>query len=202
MVTNNSCSFVHPWQKISVAANTRIFTNDWCSLVYLWHLINSICIFALSCGTNQHELVTAQQIWEGVKAGDVTALQELYQLYHQDLFSYGKKMTKDEQLVEDALQETFIAIWKYRLTAQAPAAVKQYVLKVFRNQLLRLFRERSTTIYTGESLNFSFEVSFDQKIIEGEDTRKLSADINKALQQLTSRQREIIYYRFNENLTC
>jgi RNA polymerase sigma factor (sigma-70 family) len=146
-------------------------------------------------------LVTAQQIWEGIKAGDVNALKELYQLYHQDLFSYGKKMTKDEQLVEDALQETFIALWKYRFTARAPAAVKQYVLKVFRNQLLRLFRERSTTVYTGESLNFSFEVSFDQKMIEGEDARKLSAHINKALQQLTGRQREIIYYRFYENLS-
>ncbi|HWJ27253.1 MAG TPA: sigma factor-like helix-turn-helix DNA-binding protein, partial [Flavisolibacter sp.] len=52
-----------------------------------------------------------------------------------------------------------------------------------------------------ESLNFSFEISFDKKIIEGEDAEKLSAEINKALMQLTNRQREIVYYRFYENLS-
>jgi RNA polymerase sigma factor (sigma-70 family) len=147
------------------------------------------------------QLATAHQIWEGLQAGDVQALKALYQFYHQDLFQYGKRMTKDEQLIEDALQETFLSIWKYRRTASLPAAVKPYVLKVFRNELLRLFRERSAILYTDESLDFSFEIAFDQKIIEGEDAGKLSADINKALQQLTSRQRELIYYRFYENLS-
>jgi RNA polymerase sigma factor (sigma-70 family) len=146
-------------------------------------------------------LTTAHQIWEGIKGGDVNALKELYQLYHQDLFQYGKKMTKDEQLIEDALQETFISIWKYRHTAALPAVVKQYVIKAFRNQLLLLFKERSAVIYTDESLDFSLEISFDQKIIEGEEAGKLSAAINSALQQLTNRQREIIYYRFYENLS-
>lgn len=131
----------------------------------------------------------------------MNALQALYQLYHQDLFRYGKKMTKDGQLIEDALQETFLSLWKYRSTASLPAAVKAYVLKVFRNELLRLLRERAAMMYTDESLDFSFDIAFDQKIIEGEDAVKLSVDINKALQQLTSRQRELIYYRFYENLS-
>ena len=146
-------------------------------------------------------MTAAHQIWEGLKADDVQALQSLYQLYHQDLFQYGKRMTKDEQFIEDALQETFLSIWKYRRTASLPMAVKPYLLKVFRNELLRLFKERSAIVYTDETLEFSFEIAFDQKIIEGEDGRLLSAQVNKALQKLTHRQREIIYYRFYENLS-
>jgi len=146
-------------------------------------------------------LTAAQEIWEGLKAGDVQALKALYQLYQQDLFQYGKRMTKDEQLIEDALQDTFLSLWKYRRTASMPTALKPYMLKVFRNELLRLFRERSAMLYTDESPEFSFEIAFDQKIVEGEEAGKLSADINKALQQLTSRQRELIYYRFYENLS-
>lgn len=129
------------------------------------------------------------------------ALKQLYEMYHQELFHYGKRMTKDEQLVEDAIQETFISVWKYRHTANVPAAVKQYMLKAFRNQMVSMFRERSVMVYTEESLDFSFDISFDQKIIEGEDADKLSAEINQAIQQLTGRQREIIYYRFYENLS-
>jgi len=146
-------------------------------------------------------LTAAQEIWEGLKADDVQALKALYQLYQQDLFQYGKRMTKDEQLIEDALQDTFLSLWKYRRTASMPTALKPYMLKVFRNELLRLFRERSAMLYTDESPEFSFEIAFDQKIVEGEEAGKLSADINKALQQLTSRQRELIYYRFYENLS-
>jgi RNA polymerase sigma factor (sigma-70 family) len=146
-------------------------------------------------------LTKEHQIWQGIKNSDANSLKELYQLYYHDLFNYGKRMTKDEPLIEDALQETFISIWKYRQTTAVPAVVKQYVLKIFRNQLLKIFKERIPTIYSEESHDFSFEISFDQKMIAGEDSEKLSAYINTALQKLTSRQREIIYYRFYENLS-
>ena len=146
-------------------------------------------------------MTTELEIWNSIKNSDIDALKELYELYHQALFNYGKKMTKDLQLIEDAIQEAFISIWKYRGTSSVPTAVKQYVFMVFRNKLASIFKERSATTYTEESLNFSFEISFDKKIIEGEDAEKLSAEINKALMQLTNRQREIVYYRFYENLS-
>lgn len=110
-------------------------------------------------------------------------------------------MTKDQQLIEDAIQETFVSVWKYRVTTSVPASVKQYLLKTFRNQLVRLFRQQPSIANSHELPDFLFEVSFDQKMIAEEDTRKLSAEINKALSRLTSRQREIIYYRFYENLS-
>lgn len=141
------------------------------------------------------------QIWRGIKDSDVNSLKELYQLYHNDLFNYGKRMTKDDSHIEDAIQETFISIWKYRQTSSVPPVVKQYVLKTFRNQLLQVFKQRSLTIYSEESLDFSFEISFDQKMIAGEESEKLAAYINTALQKLTRRQREVIYYRFYENLS-
>ena len=122
-------------------------------------------------------------------------------MYYQDLYQYGKRMTKDEHLVEDALQETFISFWKYRETTSVPAGVRNFVLKAYRNQLMLLFRERSGTAYPGEPLEFSFEVAFDELIVAGEDASQLSFKINNAVQQLTPRQREIIYYRFFENLS-
>lgn len=129
------------------------------------------------------------------------ALKELYLLYHQDLFRFGKSLTPDEQLIGDALQETFISLWKYRKTATTPASVKPYILKVFRNQVLQQMRGASAVTYTGNTPEFSFEVGFDEKIIEGEDAGRLSQEINNALRKLSSRQRELIYYRFFENLS-
>lgn len=141
------------------------------------------------------------QLWHNIKNDDISALKELYLMYRNTFVYYGRKVTKDQQLIEDAIQETFISIWKYRHSVSIPAGVKQYVLKAFRNQLFRMFKERSNIIYTEESLDFSFEIGFDLKIIEVEDAEKLSAQINNAINKLTNRQREIIYYRFYENLS-
>ncbi|MEO6707395.1 MAG: sigma-70 family RNA polymerase sigma factor [Ginsengibacter sp.] len=142
-----------------------------------------------------------QQIWQKLINDDINSLKELYLMYRNTFIYYGRKITNDQQLIEDAIQETFISIWKYRHSLSIPSGVKQYVLKAFRNQLFQIFKDRSNIIYTEESLNFSFEISFDSKIIEGEDAEKLSAQINNAINKLTNRQREIIYYRFYENLS-
>lgn len=146
-------------------------------------------------------MTTPGEIWNELKEGKLHALKDLYEQYYQDLFQYGRRMTKDDQLVEDALQETFISVWKYRQTTSVPIVVRHYLLKAFRNQLLRLLSERSVTAYTGEAPDFSFEVAFDQVIIAGEDAMQLTSQINSAIQQLTPRQREIIYYRFFENFS-
>lgn len=141
------------------------------------------------------------QIWRNIKNNDINSLKELYLIYRNMLVCYGKKVTNDKQLIEDAIQESFISIWKYRHSISVPAGIKPYVLKAFRNQLYLMFKERSKVIYTEEPLNFSFEIGFNLKIIEGENAEKLSAQINNAINNLTNRQREIIYYRFYENLS-
>ena len=141
------------------------------------------------------------QIWTDIKNSDVAALRDLYQQYYQVLFNYGRKMTNDRVLVEDAIQETFISIWKYRGTTSVPASVKQYLLKTFRNELVKTLKQQSLTENSEEMVDFMFEISFDQKIIEGENSKRLAEIINNALLKLTNRQREIIYYRFYEGLS-
>lgn len=141
------------------------------------------------------------QIWENLKDGNKSALRELYDLYRNDLVRYGNKINPDNQLIEDAIQETFISIWKYRDTVSTPASVKSYMIKAFRNHLINIINSRSKTTYTEESINFSFEIGFDDKIVENEEADILSAKINSAISKLSNRQREMIYYRFFENLS-
>lgn len=125
----------------------------------------------------------------------------LYKQYNEVLYSYGKRFTGDTHLVEDAVQETFISIWKYRHNLAAGSNPTYYLLRSFRNTLLQLLQTRSGTTYTEESLDFSFEVAFDSKLIAGEEAAILSRRVQQALAQLTGRQREIIYFRFFEGLS-
>lgn len=140
-------------------------------------------------------------IWDRIRSDETAALEELYRKYFKDLYNYGMRMSKDVDLVEDAIQETYLNIWKYRNKMSTPQSEKAYLLRAYRNQLIQLFRTRSRTIYKEEIIRFDFDVSMEQKVIEGENTSAISAKINKALEQLTTRQREIIYYRFFEGLS-
>ena len=142
-----------------------------------------------------------EEIWLNLKEGNQDALQTLYIRYQKALFNFGQKITKDVQLNEDAIQDTFVSIWKYKSKLQTPNSIKQYLFKTFRNHLLGIINKSSSTQYNEEVFHFNFEIGFDHKMIEGEDTRLIADRIKKALEQLTDRQREIIYYRFFENLS-
>ncbi len=143
----------------------------------------------------------ANTIWDRIKSDETAALEELYRRYFKDLYNYGLRMSKDVDLVEDAIQETFLNIWKYRNKMSTPQSDKAYILRAYRNQLIQLFRSRSRTVYKEEVIRFDFDVSMEQKVIEGESTSAISTKINKALDELTPRQREIVYYRFFEGLS-
>ena len=139
-----------------------------------------------------------QLLWEAVRNSDVKGLEALYKKYNEALYSYGKKFTGDTHLVEDAVQETFISIWKYRERLSVTTTFNLYIFKSFRNHLFRLIKEQQNTSYQEDALSFSFELGFDARFIEGEEAAILSAQIRQALSRLTSRQREIIWFRFFE----
>lgn len=131
----------------------------------------------------------------------MNSLKDLYDEHYQTLYNFGRRMTADILLVEDAIQETFLAIWKYKATTAVPDNIKQYLIRVFRNQLLKLLKDRMSDRTLDESHSFQFEVAIDELIIEGEAVAELKDKLNKALAGLTDRQREIIYYRFYENFS-
>ncbi|WP_186774574.1 RNA polymerase sigma factor [Chitinophaga pinensis] len=139
-----------------------------------------------------------QLLWDAVRNSDVKGLEALYKQYNEALYSYGKKFTGDTHLVEDAVQETFISIWKYRERLSVTSMFNLYIFKSFRNHLFRLIKEQQNIAYQEDDLSFSFELGFDARFIEGEEAAMLSAQIRQALSRLTSRQREIIWFRFFE----
>lgn len=56
--------------------------------------------------------LTEQTIINLLKAGDKKALHLLYQHYSNSLYGVILKITINESLAQDALQETFIKVWK------------------------------------------------------------------------------------------
>ena len=56
------------------------------------------------------------------------------QAYSKDLYRYGLWLTKDVQVAEDLVQETFLRAWKAMDSLKDPGAVKSWLFTIYRRE--------------------------------------------------------------------
>ncbi len=141
-------------------------------------------------------------IWNLFKSGDKEAFAILYNLHIDKLYHYGSKLCKDEAMVKDSLQEIFLELFLKREKINiAPEHLKYWlILALKRNLIKKLQIGRKFSHKFKESVDFMPEYSIEFQIIEKESDAEVNYRILKALNQLPSRQKEVIYLRFNESL--
>ena len=61
--------------------------------------------------------------------------------YSKDLYRYGLWLTKDAQVSEDLVQETFLRAWKAMDQLKDPKAVKSWLFTIFRRENARRFEK-------------------------------------------------------------
>jgi RNA polymerase sigma factor (sigma-70 family) len=138
-------------------------------------------------------------LWNEYRSGNAEAFGALIRVHYQDLFHYGTRFTKDEELVKDCLQDLFLELWINRETISETSFVKYYLLKALRRKLNRkIGRSR----YTGSWEELHFESLFngapsvETSIIREEGMVELARKMRQALTGLSKRQQEVIYLRF------
>ena len=61
--------------------------------------------------------------------------------YSKDLYRYGLWLTKDAQISEDLVQETFLRAWKAMDQLKDPKAVKSWLFTIYRRENARRFEK-------------------------------------------------------------
>jgi RNA polymerase sigma factor (sigma-70 family) len=143
-------------------------------------------------------------IWEACKAGNKDAYSVIYTAWYGRLFNYGKKITGDEQLVEDSIQEIFTRFWFQKEKLGAVNELQGYLLVSFRNQLLKSVQKAKSTKYGDpefENQSFELELSVDQVMINADHMYEQKVNLKQAIEKLTSHQKEAIFLKFYENLS-
>ncbi len=126
------------------------------------------------------------QLWEAFRTGDAQALATLFAAYYDALFNYGLKLTGDEELVKDCIQNLFQKLWRRREGLRAVQVVKAYLFKALRRHLgdeTKLLRQHRHLLpaYTD-----SFEVTYSHEefLIAQQTDYEQSARLLAALNQL------------------
>lgn len=135
-------------------------------------------------------------IWDRIAAGDHDAYSEAFRYYFPRFYNYGAKFTSDIVLVEDAAQEALLLVWDRRSTLGSIKYVNTYFFNSFRNILVTKLRSKTTNTSVQEINEPEF--SIEEMIIEKEIDSALKQRLQKAIEGLTSRQREAIFLRYYE----
>ena len=143
----------------------------------------------------------ATDVWARVGSGDQDAYGQIYVFYFRSLYNYGRKMTTNIAVLEDALQETLVAVWTGRGRLQGVERPHSYLLQTFRFILFRKLRGDRKLRRLANTEPGDLDFGREELLIRLDLQEDLRRRIEQALQTLTGRQREAIFLRFYEGLS-
>ena len=144
-----------------------------------------------------------EDIWNKFVNGDKSAFAAIYNLYTDALFSYGMKLNPDKDFVKDCIQDVFLDIYEHKSQLSIPKNINFYLFKALKRTLFRkLKKERKN-----DGLNdlnqtyFATEYNIESETIDKEIEKRNKRIINLITKELTSKQQEILYLKFNKGFS-
>ncbi len=142
-------------------------------------------------------------LWQSILEGERDAFELLFQKYFDDLFHYALKLTGQRSMAEDHVQGLFLYIWQKRGTLKEVMAVKTYLWTALRRRIIDSYRKKQAErkyldIFYDDKLSMQF--STEELIINNEQATIRSKRLKEAIEQLSSREREILYLKFYEGM--
>ena len=137
--------------------------------------------------------------WTQLKSSDKQAFAQLYEHYVDILYNYGVHFVTDTDLVQDAIQDLFIDVWRMRENLSPTTSVKYYLFRSLRRKLRSLVEPNELLVELSDTEAFLpiDEVKSQEEAFIEEDTQRLHHNrLQKILLQLPPRQSEAIRLRF------
>ena len=135
--------------------------------------------------------------------GNMPALAIIYEDNFDLLYNYGRKFSREESIIEDAIQNVFTNLIRTREKLGELNNVQQYLMAAHRNELIELISKKKNTFSSDilpDSL-FRPEYSVEEEIIEKEGQTRLRNFLKKSLEKLTAHQQEAIYLKYDVGLS-
>jgi RNA polymerase sigma factor (sigma-70 family) len=139
-------------------------------------------------------------LWNDFLAGNKQVFERIFLAHYDDLFRYGMRLTGDEEVVKDCIQNLFQRLWQRRKALGAVEEVKPYLFAALRHHItdeLRAQKRRTAlqSSYPGE-VEMTVQHSPEDFLIAQQLTAEQQNLLLGALQQLSNRHREALYLKF------
>ena len=151
----------------------------------------------------KEEKLNDQKLWLKLRIGSEDAFKELFLKYNNILTKYGNSIILDSYLVEDCIHDLFLYLWSKRESLTKVDSVKYYLIVSFRRRIFKVIgdKEKGIKLFEGIKLEFpQHENFFEKKFIEGHNATVREIALNKAVDELPPRQKEVLHFRYIEGL--
>ena len=138
-------------------------------------------------------MITDEELIKQIRAGNEEAADILVKRYYTDILRYCKRHIIDQNLAEDATQETFYRVFRSLMRYQDKERFRAWLYMIARNICIDENRKQKNTIPL--ELEDIGEESDDIHQIENSD------EIEQLLSVLPEEQREAILLYFEDELT-
>lgn len=122
--------------------------------------------------------------------GDEDAFCELYAAYKNRLLYFAMKFVKSRSFAEDIFQDAFTVVWQSRRFINPDASFSSYLYTIVRNRVLNQLRDASKEDKLKESI-LAQAIDYTDSTKDNILADDLKNIIGHAMEQLTSRQREV-----------
>jgi RNA polymerase sigma factor (sigma-70 family) len=137
-------------------------------------------------------------IWEEFKNGEEYALSYIYHQNIDFLFFYGKKITKDEDMILDIIQDLFYELIRSKKNLGKTDNIRLYLLKSFRRKLIREIQQKQKHEENQREIDIQPNIVFsvEEDLISIEEKSHRLELIKQGMKELNLKQREVLYYKF------
>jgi len=148
------------------------------------------------------KLLEDQMLWDRFIEGEEEAFSALFMRYHPLLINYGLRISQNEGLAEECVQDLFCYLYERRGKLKTITSIKGYLLVSFRRRIIRACNEPVSPFSPSLDANRSgaLEPTIEDQIISGEHQSFLKSRLKNLLTALPIRQREVIYLKYYSGL--
>jgi RNA polymerase sigma factor (sigma-70 family) len=141
-------------------------------------------------------------LWKSFKGGDRDSFQALYFNNFKSLYEYGIRVGGDKELVKDCIHDLFVKLWSSKSQLSEVTAVRSYLLVSLKRTIYNKLRQdsRAPVYEVTEQMPFEMVFSVESDYIRKETHSVQTQQLIDALNQLTPRQKEVIYLRYIEGM--
>lgn len=140
------------------------------------------------------------ELWMDFVSGSDEAFKKIYSMHIQALFSFGQHFTKNDDLIQDCIQDLFVDLHKYRKQLSPTNNIKLYLFLSLKRKIFRKINDEEKFVHLKiEDVPFFYSLADNDADAELKNRRYEL--LEKAMKDLSDRQREAIYLRFVNRLS-
>ena len=128
------------------------------------------------------------QLVKALSKGEVKAFNELFQLYGNRIYRFAHGYLKSEADAEELVQDVFMKVWEKRVDLKEDLSFKAYIFTIEFNRIRKYFVKRALNT---KYLEQQILADIDQTTVQNIDYQSTKSNIDKIIQHLPQRRKEV-----------